>query len=82
MAIAEDRPSLPKVRLSIRVPDDRSFWRKVLASHELANLICVRYSGSGNWAKDITGQYKIWLHLYKSFALFPCNHVQNGGFLV
>ncbi|PSB48870.1 hypothetical protein C7B80_03915 [Cyanosarcina cf. burmensis CCALA 770] len=80
MAIAEDRPSLPKVRLSIRVPDDRSFWRKVLASHELANLICVRYSGSGYWAKDITGQYRFGYTSTKALRYSPVITCKTGGF--
>ena len=49
------KPSLPEVHRSIRVPDDRSFWRKMLTYAGPGYLVSVGYMDPGNWATDIAG---------------------------
>lgn len=52
------RPSLAEVHRSIRVPDSRSFWRKMLAYAGPGYLVSVGYMDPGNWATDIAGGSK------------------------
>ena len=55
MALPEKRPSLPEVYRSIRIPDGRGFWRKMLAYAGPGYLVSVGYMDPGNWATDIAG---------------------------
>ena len=55
MPISEHRPSLPEVHRSIKVPNVRSFWRKMLAYAGPGYLVSVGYMDPGNWATDIAG---------------------------
>ena len=55
MPISEHRPSLPEVHRSIRVPNVKSFWRKLLAYAGPGYLVSVGYMDPGNWATDIAG---------------------------
>jgi manganese transport protein len=48
-------PSLPEVFSSIRVPQEASFWRKVLAFAGPGMLVAVGYMDPGNWATDLAG---------------------------
>lgn len=52
------RPSLAEVHRSIRVPEDRGFWRKMLAYAGPGYLVSVGYMDPGNWATDIAGGSK------------------------
>lgn len=52
------RPSLPEVHRSIRVPNSKSFWRKMLAYGGPGYLVSVGYMDPGNWATDIAGGSK------------------------
>ena len=58
MPISEHRPSLPEVYRSIKVPNVRSFWRKMLAYAGPGYLVSVGYMDPGNWATDIAGGAK------------------------
>lgn len=58
MAIPENRPSLAEVHRSIRIPDGRGFWRKMLAYAGPGYLVSVGYMDPGNWATDIAGGSK------------------------
>ncbi|HEY9673962.1 MAG TPA: Nramp family divalent metal transporter [Waterburya sp.] len=58
MPISEHRPSLPEVHRSIKVPNVRSFWRKMLAYAGPGYLVSVGYVDPGNWATDIAGGAK------------------------
>ena len=49
------RPSLPEVHRSIKVPNVKSFWRKMLAYAGPGYLVSVGYMDPGNWATDIAG---------------------------
>lgn len=53
-----NRPSLPEVHRSIRVPNVKSFWRKMLAYAGPGYLVSVGYMDPGNWATDIAGGSK------------------------
>ncbi|HEY9605330.1 MAG TPA: Nramp family divalent metal transporter [Allocoleopsis sp.] len=55
MPISEHRPSLPEVHRSIKVPNVKSFWRKMLAYAGPGYLVSVGYMDPGNWATDIAG---------------------------
>lgn len=55
MAIPENRPSLPEVYRSIKIPHGNSFWRKLLAYAGPGYLVSVGYIDPGNWATDIAG---------------------------
>lgn len=55
MATPENRPSLAEVHRSIRIPDGRGFWRKMLAYAGPGYLVSVGYMDPGNWATDIAG---------------------------
>jgi manganese transport protein len=58
MTIPENKPSLPEVHRSIRVPNTNSFWRKMLAYAGPGYLVSVGYIDPGNWATDIAGGSK------------------------
>ncbi len=58
MAIPENKPSLPEVHRSIRVPNSKGFWRKMLAYAGPGYLVSVGYMDPGNWATDIAGGAK------------------------
>jgi manganese transport protein len=58
MAAPENRPSLPEVHRSIKIPDTKSFWRKMLAYGGPGYLVSVGYMDPGNWATDIAGGSK------------------------
>lgn len=55
MANPENRPSLPEVHRSIRIPENSGFWRKMLAYAGPGYLVSVGYMDPGNWATDIAG---------------------------
>ncbi len=52
------KPSLPEVHRSIKVPNVKSFWRKMLAYAGPGYLVSVGYMDPGNWATDIAGGAK------------------------
>ncbi|MDZ8186965.1 MAG: Nramp family divalent metal transporter [Nostoc sp. ChiSLP02] len=58
MTIPNNKPSLPEVHRSIRVPNTKSFWRKMLAYGGPGYLVSVGYMDPGNWATDIAGGAK------------------------
>ncbi|MBH8563372.1 Nramp family divalent metal transporter [Nostoc sp. CENA67] len=58
MTIPNNKPSLPEVHRSIRVPNSKSFWRKMLAYAGPGYLVSVGYMDPGNWATDIAGGAK------------------------
>ncbi len=58
MTTPENRPSLPEVYRSIKIPDSRGFWRKMLAYAGPGYLVSVGYMDPGNWATDIAGGSK------------------------
>lgn len=58
MASPENRPSLPEVHRSIKVPSGKGFWRKMLAYGGPGYLVSVGYMDPGNWATDIAGGSK------------------------
>jgi manganese transport protein len=47
--------SLPEVHRSIAVPENASFWRKLMAFAGPGLLVSVGYMDPGNWATDIAG---------------------------
>src|SRR5919202_5609870 len=49
------RPSLPEVHRSIKVPNGKSFWRKMLVYAGPGYLVSVGDMDPGNWATDIAG---------------------------
>ena len=58
MATPENRPSLPEVHRSIKIPEGKGFWRKMLAYAGPGYLVSVGYMDPGNWATDIAGGSK------------------------
>ncbi|MCW5316080.1 Mn(2+) uptake NRAMP transporter MntH [Nostoc sp. KVJ3] len=58
MTRPENRPTLPEVHRSIRIPNSKSFWRKMLAYAGPGYLVSVGYIDPGNWATDIAGGSK------------------------
>ena len=48
-------PSLPEVYRTIKVPEGRGFWRKMLAYAGPGYLVAVGYMDPGNWATDLAG---------------------------
>jgi manganese transport protein len=54
----ENKPSLPEVYRSIKIPNSRGFWRKMLAYGGPGYLVSVGYMDPGNWATDIAGGSK------------------------
>lgn len=69
MAIPENSPSLAKVHRSIRVPDRRGFWRKMLAYAELGYPVSADYMDFGNWATDIASGSKFGYTLLSAVIL-------------
>ncbi len=55
MTPPENRPSLPEVYRSIKIPNSKGFWRKILAYAGPGYLVSVGYMDPGNWATDIAG---------------------------
>jgi manganese transport protein len=55
MSPSADRPSLPEVHRSIKIPNEKGFWRKMLAYAGPGYLVSVGYMDPGNWATDIAG---------------------------
>ncbi|MEO8891286.1 MAG: Nramp family divalent metal transporter [Coleofasciculaceae cyanobacterium] len=55
MAQKERIPSLPEVHRTIKVPEGRGFWRKMLAYAGPGYLVAVGYMDPGNWATDLAG---------------------------
>lgn len=55
MSFSSNRPSLPKVHRSIKIPNGKGFWRKMLAYAGPGYLVSVGYMDPGNWATDIAG---------------------------
>jgi manganese transport protein len=51
----QHRPSLPEVHRSIPIPNNKGFWRKMLAYAGPGYLVSVGYMDPGNWATDIAG---------------------------
>ncbi|HBE53983.1 MAG TPA: divalent metal cation transporter [Cyanobacteria bacterium UBA11369] len=58
MSRSANQPSLPEVHRSIKVPEGRNFWRKMLAYAGPGYLVSVGYMDPGNWATDIAGGAK------------------------
>ncbi|WP_009630823.1 Nramp family divalent metal transporter [Synechocystis sp. PCC 7509] len=58
MATPQNRPSLPEVHRSIKIPEGKGFWRKMLAYAGPGYLVSVGYMDPGNWATDIAGGSK------------------------
>ena len=61
-------PSLSEVHRSVAVPDQLTFWRRLLAFSGPAYLVSVGYMDPGNWATDIAagsrfGYALIWVLL-------------------
>lgn len=52
------KPSLPEVHRSIRVPNTKNIWRKMLAFVGPGFLVSVGYMDPGNWATDLAGGAK------------------------
>ena len=50
--------SLPEVFATINVPENGSFWRKLLAFAGPGLMVAVGYMDPGNWATDIAGGAK------------------------
>ncbi|MCW4116254.1 Nramp family divalent metal transporter [Aurantimonas sp. MSK8Z-1] len=50
-----DRPSLPEVNASVRVPAGASWFRRLLAFVGPGYLVSVGYMDPGNWATDLAG---------------------------
>jgi manganese transport protein len=50
--------SLPEVHRSVLVPENASFWRKLLAFSGPGFLVAVGYMDPGNWATDLVGGAK------------------------
>jgi manganese transport protein len=48
-------PSLPEVHRTIKIPETKNFWRKLLAYAGPGYLVSVGYMDPGNWATDIAG---------------------------
>ena len=55
MSPSADLPSLPEVHRSIKIPNEKGFWRKMLAYAGPGYLVSVGYMDPGNWATDIAG---------------------------
>lgn len=58
MTFPKNKPSLPEVHRSIKVPNSNGFWRKILAYAGPGYLVSVGYIDPGNWATDIAGGAK------------------------
>jgi manganese transport protein len=55
LPISPPNPSLPEVHRSVKIPNGKSFWRKMLAYAGPGYLVSVGYMDPGNWATDIAG---------------------------
>ncbi|MCM0591180.1 MAG: Nramp family divalent metal transporter [Gloeotrichia echinulata IR180] len=55
MTRPENRPSLPENYRSIKIPNGKGFWRKMLAYAGPGYLVSVGYMDPGNWVTDIVG---------------------------
>ncbi|MGL4884038.1 MAG: Nramp family divalent metal transporter, partial [Waterburya sp.] len=55
MSLPSNQPSLSEVHRSIKIPNDKGFWRKMLAYAGPGYLVSVGYMDPGNWATDIAG---------------------------
>jgi manganese transport protein len=51
-------PTLPEVHRTLHVPDQKGFWRKLLAFAGPGYLVAVGYMDPGNWATDLAGGSK------------------------
>jgi manganese transport protein len=58
MTPSENRPSLPEVHRSIKIPNSKGFFSKMLAYAGPGYLVSVGYMDPGNWATDIAGGSK------------------------
>jgi manganese transport protein len=54
----EKTPSLPEVHRTVAVPNNGSFWKKMLAYAGPGYLVSVGYMDPGNWATDLAGGAK------------------------
>ncbi|MEH2382114.1 MAG: Nramp family divalent metal transporter [Nostoc sp.] len=52
------KPSLPELHRSIKIPNTKSIWRKMLAYAGPGYLVSVGYMDPGNWATDLAGGAK------------------------
>jgi manganese transport protein len=55
MSLSSHQPSLSEVHRSIKIPNGKGFWRKMLAYAGPGYLVSVGYMDPGNWATDIAG---------------------------
>jgi manganese transport protein len=55
MSLSSEHRSLAEVHRSIKIPQTKSFWRKMLAYAGPGYLVSVGYMDPGNWATDIAG---------------------------
>jgi manganese transport protein len=55
ISVSRPNPSLPEVHRSIKIPNSKGFWRKMLAYAGPGYLVSVGYMDPGNWATDIAG---------------------------
>ncbi|WP_013320253.1 Nramp family divalent metal transporter [Gloeothece verrucosa] len=58
MSAHPNSPSLSEVHRSIKIPNGKGFWRKMLAYAGPGYLVSVGYMDPGNWATDIAGGAK------------------------
>lgn len=58
MSLTPYTPSLSEVHRSIKIPERKGFWRKMLAYAGPGYLVSVGYIDPGNWATDIAGGSK------------------------
>ena len=58
MSVSSHEPSLPEVHRSIKIPQGKGFWRKILAYAGPGYLVAVGYMDPGNWATDLAGGSK------------------------
>lgn len=58
MSLTPHTPSLSEVHRSIKIPERKGFWRKMLAYAGPGYLVSVGYIDPGNWATDIAGGSK------------------------
>lgn len=72
--------SPPEVHRSVKIPNIKSFWRKMLVYAGSQYLIAVRYMDSGNWAKDIPGGSKFNYTFTTIVRYFPETSCKIGGF--
>ncbi|MBE9020251.1 hypothetical protein IQ272_29795 [Chroococcidiopsidales cyanobacterium LEGE 13417] len=80
MATPENRPSLPKVRRSIKIPQSSGFWRKMFAYAGSGYLVSVGSALPGNWDTDVAGIAKFNCTFTTSVRYFPETLSKTGGF--